>query len=79
MVSEVYEAPIEAGASEAKVNSAAEAIPTIEQPATKQRVAKVNGRLEVSIAALEAKEWRAGIAIAAYAVLIDKILDWVIW
>ena len=77
MVSEVYEAPIEAGASEAKVNAAAEAIPVIEQPATKQRVAEANGRLEVSIATLEAKVWRAGITIAAF-ILINKFLDWMI-
>ena len=76
MVSEVYEALIEAGASEAK--AAAEATPASEQLATKQDLVEVKASLEVSIAALEAKVRRAGIAIAALAVLLNKFLDWVI-
>ena len=89
MVSEIYEALVEAGASEAKAKAAAEAIPLSEQLATKQdlteaksalqtSVTRVKADLEVSIAALEAKVWRAGIAIAALAVLLNKFLDWVI-
>jgi len=89
MVSEVYEALIEAGASKTKAKAAAEAIPASEQLATKQdlteaksglqtSITRVKADLEISIAALEAKVWRAGIAIAALAVLINKFLDWVI-
>ena len=78
MVSEVYEALIDAGASEAKAKAAAEAIPVIEQVATKQDLAEVKASLEVSIAGLEAKAWRAGVAIAALAVLLNKFIDWVI-
>lgn len=74
MVSEVYEAFIDAGASEAKARAAAEAIPVIEQMATKTDVAEV----KTEIVALEAKVWRAGVAIAALAVLLNKFLDWVI-
>jgi ethanolamine utilization microcompartment shell protein EutL len=78
MVSEVYEALIDAGASEAKAKAAAEAIPVSEQLATRQDLAEVKASLEVSIAAIEAKVWRAGVAIAALAVLLNKFLDWVI-
>ena len=89
MVSEVYEALVEAGASEVKAKAAAEAIPVIEQMATKQGLTEVQSALqtlitqakadlEVSIAALEAKVWRAGIAIAALAVLLNRFFDWVI-
>ena len=67
MVSEVHEALVDAGASEAKAKAAAEVIPVIEPVATK-----------TEIAALEAKVWRAGVAIAALAVLLNKCLDWVI-
>ena len=36
------------------------------------------GRWEAGVAALEAKMWRAGLAIAGAAVLFDRFLDWVI-
>ena len=85
MVSEVYEALIEAGASEAKAKAAAEAIPLTEQLATKTDLAEVKADLKADIggarteiAALEAKVWRAGVTIAALAVLLNKFLDWVI-
>ena len=78
MVSEVYEALIDAGASESKAKAAAEAIPVSDQLATKQDLAEVKASLHVSIAAIEAKVWRAGVAIAALAVLLNKFLDWVI-
>ena len=78
MVSEVYEALIEAGASETKAKAPAEAIPASEQLATKQDLTEVKGSLEVSIAALEAKVWRVGVAIAALAVLFNNFFDWVI-
>ena len=74
MVSEVYEALIDAGASEAKAKAAAEVIPVSEQLATKTDIAEV----KTEIAKLEAKVWRAGVAIAAIAVLLNKFLDWVI-
>ena len=90
MVSEVYEALVEAGASEAK--AAAEAIPLSEQLATKTDLGAVKadlaevkaslkadiGEAKTEIAALEAKVWRAGVAIAALAVLFNKFLDWMI-
>ena len=41
MVSEVYDALIAAGASEAKARAAAEAVPAAEQLATKQDIAEV--------------------------------------
>lgn len=78
MVSEVYEALIDAGASEAKAKAAAEAIPLSEQLATKTDLTEVKASLEVSIASLEAKVWRAGITIAALAVLLNKFFDWLI-
>ena len=83
MVSEIYEALIEAGASEAKAE--AEAIPLAEQVVTKTALAEVKADLKADIggarteiAALEAKVWRAGVAIAALAVLLNKFLDWMI-
>ena len=92
MVSEVCEALIEAGASETKAKAAAEAIPVSEQLTTKTDLAGVKadlaevkadlkadiGEAKTQIAALEAKVWRAGVAIAALAVLLNKFLDWVI-
>ena len=85
MVSEVYEALIDAGASEAKAKAAAEAIPVSEQLTTKTDLAGVKaelkaeiGEVKTQIAALEAKVWRAGVAIAVLAVLLNKFLDWVI-
>ena len=74
MVSEVYDAFVDAGASEAKARAAAEAIPISDQLATKQDV----GDLKNDIAALEAKIWKAAITIASLAVLLNKFLDWVI-
>ena len=67
MVSEVYDALIDAGAEEAKARAAAESIPISEHLATKQ-----------DIAALEAKMWRLGITVAGLAVLFNKFLDWAI-
>lgn len=106
MVSEVYEALIDAGASEAKAKAAAEAIPVSEQLTTKTDLAGVKadlaevkvdlaevkvdlagvkadlkaeiGEVRTHVAALEAKVWRAGVAIAALAVLLNKFLDWMI-
>ena len=49
MVSEVYEALIEAGASENKAKAAAEAIPVIEQLATKQDVAALKAELATAV------------------------------
>ena len=71
---EVYDAFVDAGASEAKARAAAEAIPISDQLATKQDI----GDLKSDITALEAKMWKAGITIASLAVLLNKFLDWVI-
>ncbi len=85
MVSEVYEALIDAGASEAKAKAAAEAIPVSEQLTTKTDLAEVKadlkaeiGEVRTQVVALEAKVWKAGVAIAALAVLLNKFLDWLI-
>ena len=72
--------------------TAAEAIPIGEQLATKADLGAVKadlaevkaslkadiGEAKTEIAALEAKVWRAGVAIAALAVLFNKFLDWMI-
>ena len=50
MISEVYEALIEAGASETKAKAAAEAIPVIEQLATKTDLAEVKADLKAELA-----------------------------
>lgn len=74
MVSEVYEALVEAGASENKAKAAAEAIPVIEQLATKQDVAD----LKANIANLKAEVFRAlwiqGAGIVALIVGLTKLL-----
>ena len=49
MVSEVYEALIEAGASKNKAKAAAEAIPAIEQLATKQDVADLKAEFATAV------------------------------
>ncbi len=49
MVSEVYEALIEAGAAETKAKAAAEVIPVIEQLATKQDVADLKAELATAV------------------------------
>ena len=67
MVSEVYDALIEAGASPAKARAAAEAIPATEQLATKQDLAQ-----------LETRMVKTGIALVALAVVLNNFLAWVI-
>ena len=49
MVSEVYEALIDAGASEAKAKAAAEAIPVSEQLATKQDIVALKAELATAV------------------------------
>ena len=74
MVSEIYDALIDAGAAEDKARAAAESIPISDQLATKQDIA----RLETRIVGVEAKIWKTGITIASLAVLLNKFLGWVI-
>lgn len=74
MVSEIYDALIDAGAEEAKARAAAEAIPISDQLATKQDIA----RLETRIVASEAKMWRMAVTVASLAVLLNRFLDWII-
>jgi len=74
MVREVYEAFLEAGASQPVAAAAAEAIPISDQLATKEDVA----RLEVQIAETRATVWKAVIAGAGLVVLLNKFLDWII-
>ena len=50
MVSEVYDALIDAGASEAKARAAAEAVPAAEQLATKQDIAEFRAATQQDIA-----------------------------
>ena len=52
IVSEVYDALIEAGASEAKAKAAAAAIPVGEHLATKEDIAELKAELKVEIAGL---------------------------
>lgn len=74
MVSEVYEALVEAGASENKAKAAAEAIPAIEQLATKQDIAD----LKADSANLKAEVFRAlwiqGAGIVGLVVGLTKLL-----
>ena len=49
MVSEVYEALIDAGASEAKAKAAAEAIPVSERLATKQDIVALKAELATAV------------------------------
>ena len=49
MVSEVYEALIDAGASEAKAKAAAEAIPVSEQLAIKQDITDLKAELATAV------------------------------
>ena len=74
MVREVYEAFLEAGASQPVAAAAADAIPISDQLATKEDVA----RLEVQIAETRATVWKAVIAGAGLVVLLNKFLDWTI-
>ena len=64
MVSEVYEALIEAGASETKAKAAAEAIPVIEQLATKTDLAKVKADLKAELATAVNRMLLAQLAVA---------------
>ena len=59
MVSEIYEARIDAGAFEAKAKAAAEAIPVSEQLATKQGLAEVKAVLKADIGDLKEEVFRA--------------------
>ena len=67
MVSEVYEALIEAGASEAKAKAAAEAIPVIEQVATKQDIANLKAEVFKAL-------WIQGAGIVGLVVGLTKLL-----
>ena len=53
IVSEVYDALLEAGASEAKAKAAAAAIPVGEHLATKEDIAELKAELKAEIAALK--------------------------
>ena len=67
MASEVYDALIEAGASEAKARAAAEIIPISNELAT-----------TADIAEIQVFVMKAGSTIAGLAVLLNRFLDWVI-
>ena len=64
MVSEVYQALIEAGASETKAKAAAEAIPVIEQLATKTDLAEVKADLKAELATAVNRMLLAQLAVA---------------
>ena len=53
IVSEVYDALLEAGASESKAKAAAAAIPVGENLATKEDIAELKAELKAEIAALK--------------------------
>ena len=67
MASEVYDALIEAGASEAKARAAAEVIPISHDLATGGDIA------EIKVFVM-----KAGITIAGLAVLLNRFLDWLV-
>ena len=67
MASEVYDALIEAGASEAKARAAAEVIPISHELATKADIP------EIKVFVM-----KAGITIAGLAVLLNRFLDWAV-
>jgi hypothetical protein len=78
MVSEVYEALIEAGASEPRAKAAAEAIPAAEQLTTKADLAKLDGSLSLlatkeSVPKLETRVARLEWATYAVVALLVKI------
>ena len=64
MISEVCEALIEAGASETKAKAAAEAIPVIEQLATKTDLAEVKADLKAELATAVNRMLLAQLAVA---------------
>ena len=74
MVREVYEAFLEAGASQPVAAAAAEAIPVSDQLATKEDIA----RLEIQIAETRATVWKAVIAGAGLVVVLNTFVDWII-
>ena len=74
MVREVYEAFLEAGASQPVAAAAAEAIPVSDQLATKEDIA----RLETQIAETRATVWKAVIAGASLVVVLNTIVNWII-
>ena len=74
MVSEVYEALVEAGASENKAKAAAEAIPVIEQLATKQDVADLKANISNLKAEVFRALWIQGAGIVALIVGLTKLL-----
>lgn len=67
MVSKVYEALVEAGASEAKAKAAAEAIPAIEQVATKPDIANLKAEVFKAL-------WIQGAGIVGLVVGLTKLL-----
>ena len=74
MASEVYDALIEAGASEAKARVAAEVIPISHELATKADIAEI----KTDIAEIKVFVMKAGIMIAGLAVLLNRFLDWLV-
>lgn len=67
MASEMYDALIEAGASEAKARAAGEVIPISHNLATKADIA------EIKVFVM-----KAGVTIAGPAVLLNRFLDWLV-
>ncbi len=86
IVSEVYDALIEAGASEAKAKAAAGAIPLADRLATKEDLAEVKAELKADIAAVRAdmsglearlyrQLWVMAAGIVGLTVTLMKLLD----
>ena len=74
MVSEVYEALIDAGASEAKAKAAAEAIPVSEQLATKQDIAELKSDIANLKPEVFKALWIQGAGIVGLVVGLTKFL-----
>ena len=74
MVSEVYEALIDAGASEAKAKAAAEAIPVSEKLATKQDIAELKSDIANLKSEVFKALWIQGAGIVGLVVGLTKFL-----
>lgn len=72
MVSEVYDALVDAGSTEAKARAAAEAIPAVDQLATKQDIPGIM----TDISNLKTFIWQVAVGAVVLGVTILKFLDW---
>ena len=74
MVSEVYEAFLEAGASKEKAKAAAESIPLAEQLATQQNVSELKQEIGDVKSDIKLLKWMVGVILACVAFPLLKSL-----